>query len=80
METVDSMIELLYSNILKREGFDKKRWKLNVNGKCDVHSYSAMLQALSENYFLGEACVAPRRAAGFLLCVDNSLGEYFDHL
>ena len=48
LESIDSMLELLYSNIPRREGFDRMRWKLNANGKFDVHSYYAILRAPGE--------------------------------
>jgi hypothetical protein len=39
LESVNSFVDLLYSNVPRGEWCDKMRWRLNASGSFDVTSY-----------------------------------------
>ena len=39
LESVNSFVDLLYSNVPRGEWCDKMRWRLNASGGFDVTSY-----------------------------------------
>lgn len=73
---VNSFLDLLYSNILRREGCDRMRQKLNRNGRFNVRSYYAAMQGTGEVSFPWKSiwCIKASKM-GFFLCMDNSMGE-----
>ena len=69
LELVKSFVNLLYSNISRREECDKMRWRLRGHGGCTIFSYYDAIQGSTTNSLHLEehlVCQGPKRVSFFL--------------